>query len=204
MSRLADRLLSRCEPLRVSLLSGMADVDQILLKDLAKDYGERLSDVDKHRMLEDRRARFRANEPVAIARFDPASLARVPIFAADEVALYNSTLPLGTDISDVVASMAPPFNRFFVEFQGVPNKLDLHAWGVLVEAWEDPEKIQYFEGDDGKPRWVLHFTTFMERQKGKPFGPVAHGAADLAEDGTWFRHADGAPWWGGKLAHKPA
>jgi hypothetical protein len=199
MSRLADRMLLRCEPSRASLLLSMVDVDQFLLKDLSEEFGEQLSDAEKHEMLEQRRARFIANEPISIDKFNPASLTGVPIFAADEVALYAKTLPFGTDMSDVVATMAPPFNKFFIEFQGVPNQLDLHAWGTLVETIDDPAKIQCFEGDDGKPRWLLTFTTFMERQKGKPFGPVSHNVAGLAEDGTWFRHADGKTWWGGRL-----
>ena len=30
--------------------------------------------------------------------------------------------------------MAPPFNRFFIDIQDVPNDWEFTAWGALVEA----------------------------------------------------------------------
>lgn len=43
-----------------------------------------------------------------VERFDRAVLSGIPVIAADDVARYCATLPTGTDVSDVVATMAPP------------------------------------------------------------------------------------------------
>jgi hypothetical protein len=40
-----------------------------------------------------------------------------------------SSLEVGSEVSDLVASMAPPFDQFFIEFQRAPNQQGLHAWG---------------------------------------------------------------------------
>jgi hypothetical protein len=150
------------------------------------------------KLIQIERARFLQAEAIAKVRFDPSTFANVPIFAADDVAIYNESLPLGTKISDVVASMAPPFDKFFVEFQGVPNKGNLYAWGVLVEAHTYSEAYGRFHDDQGTPRWILEIQTYMERTKGKPFGPVGKHSVGLAEDGTWFRHANGLHWCAGQ------
>ena len=74
-----------------------------------------------------------------VERFDRALLSGIPVIAADDVARYCEALPAGTDVSDVVATMAPPFNRFFVDIQDVPNRLGASAWGVYVDALENPD-----------------------------------------------------------------
>ena len=80
------------------------------------------------------------NSPVrGVEKFDRALLSGIPVIAADDVARYCAALPAGTDVSDVVATMAPPFNRFFVDIQDVPNQLDASAWGIYVEALENPD-----------------------------------------------------------------
>lgn len=143
-----------------------------------------------------------ANEPTATSVFDIKELDNVPVFAADDVAIYVNTLPSGTKMADVVSSMAPPFDKFFIEFQNVHNQKQLYklnAWGALITATSDDKWTKGYPEDDGKPRWILYITIFFEREKGKPFGPVGHCTAGLAEDGTWFRHAAGEPWWGGGL-----
>jgi hypothetical protein len=42
------------------------------------------------------------------------------VIAADDVARYSTALPDGNNAADVVAMMAPPFSRFFVDILGVP------------------------------------------------------------------------------------
>ncbi|THJ24509.1 MAG: hypothetical protein CAF45_004880 [Nitrospira sp. CG24E] len=133
-------------------------------------------------------------QTVATVRFDPSTFVNTPIFAADDVAIYQESLPLGTTMPDVVASMAPPFDNFFIEFQGVPNKANLYAWGVFVLAHNYSEAYRRCKDDHDTPRWILEFQTFMEREKGKPFGPVSRHFIGLAEDGTWFRHSNGLHW----------
>jgi hypothetical protein len=151
-------------------------------------------------LARERLAEFLASEPTSKMPFHIRELAGIPIIAGDDVAAYFGSLPPGNQISDLVASMAPPFERFFVEFQNVPYRWfpdSLHAWGALVVALDDPSKMPQFQGDDGKPRWMLNLYTFLEREKGEPFGPVAEHLAGLAEDGTWFQHSDGALFWAG-------
>lgn len=128
----------------------------------------------------------------------------VPIFVGDEVAAYTASLPVGTDFTDIVLSLAPPFNKFFVDFQRAPNIGGYHAWGALVTAhnYSDAfaqERFAQERDDDDKetPRWMLHFLTFVESEEGKPVGPVGFWHAGLAEDGTMLRHANGQCWWTG-------
>jgi hypothetical protein len=134
-----------------------------------------------------------------VERFDRALLSGIPVIAADDVARYCATLPTGTDVSDVVATMAPPFNRFFVDIQDVPNHLGASAWGVYVEALENPD-VEPHPGDDGVPRWLLSLQTFLEIKPWLSAGPVTTHLVGLAEDGTWFRHADGDTYFGAKIA----
>jgi hypothetical protein len=42
----------------------------------------------------------------------------------------------GTNLTDVVSVLAPPFERFFVEFDRIPNSPGLASWGVLFPATE--------------------------------------------------------------------
>lgn len=171
MARLYDRILTSCQPARASLFIGPT----------------RLND----------HARNQLDQIVSKVPFKSSAFEGIPIIVGDDVALYLSTFPKGTNIRDVVATMAPPFDRFFIEFQNVPNEWNIYAWGALVTVRDDPDKIDYIEGDDGKPRWILDFETFIEPEKGKPFGPIGSHLAGLAEDGTWFQHADGGVYWGG-------
>jgi hypothetical protein len=143
-------------------------------------------------------ARAREHEPVATGDAPLSKLENIPVIVADDVALYVSALGGDIDMSAVVASMAPPFDQFFIEFQRAPNGFGLHAWGAHFKAISDLAEIaEIHPSDNGYPRWVLEIQTYMETQKGKPFGPVAVHFCGLAEDGTWLRHRDGKLYWGG-------
>lgn len=203
MSRLIDRIRAYgCKPLRLSLINAGGPTIDETLKDHFLDQASKsdkiTSSYEIERLVASARANYSRNEPVSTEIIGSHEFDNVPVFAADDVALYINTLPLGTNISDVVSSMAPPFDKFFIEFQNVSNQRTddkLYAWGTLITVNNDPEGNEI----DGKPRWILHFKTFLERERGKPFGPVARHFAALADDGTWFRHADGALWWGGGI-----
>jgi hypothetical protein len=54
---------------------------------------------------------------------------------------YASTFLLGTDWADIVASIAPPIEKFFIEFQIVPNQGELHAWGSPIPSTESPKEM---------------------------------------------------------------
>lgn len=197
MSRLIDRLIAMREPCRLSLMLRRDELVDGFQDEARKILGPNAEEEQVSELVANIWAGLLRNDPVEIEPFDINRLTGIPVIAADDVATYVFTLPKGTRIDDVVASMAPPFERFFVEFQNVPNDDMLYAWGALVEASDDPGKIDKFEGDAGKARWILELSTFMEREKGNPFGPVATHVCGLAEDGTWFRHSGGDVWWGG-------
>jgi hypothetical protein len=99
------------------------------------------------------------------------------VVSAEEVADYVDALPAGTDITDVVSSVAPPFERMFIEFQNRRGKdmLALDSWGVLIEG----ERT-----DDG---WELNAALVGELQKGKPFGPLVRWVAFTDREGLLRR-----------------
>ena len=130
--------------------------------------------------------------------FDPETVDGVPVIVADEVARFcREAFSEPHDISEAVATMAPPFDSFWVEFQNAPNFLDAHAWGVHIKTLL--ERPDPYPGDSEAPRWVLSLSLFLERRKGLPYGPVAHFAIGLGEDGTWFRHDDGDAYWASNM-----
>ena len=154
-------------------------------------------------------AKIRANEgePVATKDAPLSELDSIPVIAADDVGAYVNALEKGIDITDLVASMAPPFDQFFIEFQRVPNQWGLYAWGCHFKAVSDPAEIaKIHPSDNGYPRWVYKIETYLEQRKGEPTGPAAFHICGLAEDGTWFRHSDGQLYWGGwmvDMSHEP-
>jgi len=201
MSRLADRIRLECRPARPSLIEGAPAVRQYIAKQILEHSEPPMSSDELEHRISSEYDRFVASEPVSRRICDSSMLDDTPIFAADDVATYVYNLPKGTHFEDVVSSMAPPFDKFFIEFQQVPcpNNEELNAWGLLITASDDPDVIKRSDGDDGKPRWFLTLLLFLEREKGRPFGPVAECYVGLAEDGTWFRHNDGAVFWAGKI-----
>lgn len=206
MSRLIDRILDGCKPSRLSLMIGRDNFEEVLCNRLSQRIDKTLSDKEYQNALQRERMNFYGSEPVATEKFDFKSLSGIPVFAADDVGMYALSLSPGINFADVVASMAPPFDKFFIEFQHVPTPWNLHAWGVYISVRDDPAKIQQFEDDEGRPRWILDMGTFLEYEEGSPVGPVASHVAGLAEDGTWFRHSWGDVWWGGgpvKLTEQP-
>jgi len=203
MSRLADRMRLECRPARISLIDGPVRVRETLEKTIVQELGSSMSRRELERRVNIACSALLQSEPISDSTFDPSILDDTPIFVADDVATYVCNLPLGTNFADVVSSMAPPFDRFFIEFQHVPDpnkKEQLNAWGVLITTNPDRDAIKRVGGDDGEPRWLLTLLLFLEREKGKPFGPVSEHFIGLAEDGTWFRHNDGSVFWSGQLA----
>ena len=127
MTRLADRLLEGCQPFRPSLVDP-EEWESITRAQISKDRGKPLSGDEFRRLLPSIRSHLQKTELVATTKFDPKDLSGAPIFAADGVGLYALSLPSGTVFSDVIASMAPPFGKFFIEFQGVSNN-EKWGWG---------------------------------------------------------------------------
>jgi hypothetical protein len=199
MARLADRMLEGCAPCRPSLLITPEERDEQLREMVLPHLNGPTSPEEIEKLIQRALAKLHQTEPVAKLTFSPSDLQNVPVFAADDVAVYVDSLPMGTQMTDIVASMAPPFDKFFVEFQAVPNSGKLYAWGFLVEAHDYTEAFHGRFDDDRAPRWMLELQAFMERAKGKPYGPVSRHFVGLAEDGTWFRHSNGRLWCEGQL-----
>ena len=132
-------------------------------------------------------------QPAAVEKLDPAQIAGLPVIAADEVADYCSGLPDGTHIDEVVTTLAPPFDRFFVDMQNVRNRFQLNAWGVLVEGLVD------LRDEADEVGWHLMLTLLLERDKNNPIGPVARFLLALDREGLWLRHDDGSLVWAGRL-----
>jgi len=197
MSRLLDRILCSCQRFRLSLLEDDIEREAFeakVLDQLRQQFGPNLP---KEMVA---RVRSRVGEATATSDAPLSELEGIPVIAADDVGLYVSAMEEGTEFSDIVASMAPPFDQFFIEFQRVPNQLGLHAWGVHFRAVSNPEDIA--EGhprkdDDHYPRWVYLIETYLEKRKGEPCGPANLHLCGLADDGTWFRHSDGKLYWEG-------
>ena len=193
VSRLLDRILTSCERFRPSLLDDETKREATVAKVL-DELRQRLGPNLPKEMV----AKARAMEGEVTSTEDAplSELEGIPVIAADDVAAYVSVLEEGTEVPDLVASMAPPFDQFFIEFQRAPNQQGLHAWGAYFKA-RGVEFRGKAPDDSPPPRWLLEIETYMEKHKGAPFGPVARHLCGLAEDGTWFKHPNGKLFWEG-------
>ena len=138
-------------------------------------------------------------EPIATEKLDASLLDDVPVIAADEVGAYvMQLLEQGPeDILDHLAVLAPPFDSFFVEVQGVSNPRELNSWGLLIRNFTGE-----FGWDDKRPEsvgWELEVTLVIEPDKNNPIGPVARCFLALDHEGRWLRHDDGEAVFAGKL-----
>lgn len=116
--------------------------------------------------------------------FDNTLLQDAVVISADEVARYLIGLGPGWNLSDLVSVIAPPFERFFVEFENVPtNNLGFASWGVLVTQLE-PQ----YEGE----RWLLQAVLVGEWRRGRPIAPIMTWIVPVNDDGHMFEgDADG-------------
>lgn len=140
------------------------------------------------------RVRADALETVAIARFDPGAFDDSVVISAEEVAAYWTTLPVGTDMIDVLDVLAPPHDRLFVEFQHQPNRreISLNSWGVMIEGvrLQGEAAIGAETPALATEGWILKASLVCEFRKGEPVGPMAvwvipldqHGRPDRGDD----------------------
>lgn len=175
--------------------------EQVLVEDTrALIARQRLEDPGYDALLAGARNTIDKARTAATEGPDLDALDRVPVFAADDVGRYLMRLAQDGQIAieTQVATMAPPFDEYWVEFDRVPNHIGLRAWGVHVRAEEDQgNSWPPMPGDTDVPRWRLWLKMYVELAKREAMGPVAWFVAGLAEDGTWFRHDDGELYWGG-------
>lgn len=127
-----------------------------------------------------RAARSNARSARSQDVFDLSRLLGIPVIAADAVGHYFAEFPDGTNLLDVVSCVAPPFDRFFVEFVGAPNALALRAWGVLFEQLHSPDEPDPEHPDDA---WLVRATILGEWDKHEPVGPIASYLLPLGVSG---------------------
>jgi hypothetical protein len=135
------------------------------------------------------------NDRRATEVFDAASLDGASVVVADDVAAYCESLPFGTEFSDVVGVLVPPFERLWVEAQGVPNYTNADSWGVMFDVAKGDSVDALIERgapDDRLPQpeaaaWIVDAQVVCEWRKGSPVGPVVVYSLALGEDGHWLR-----------------
>jgi hypothetical protein len=134
MSRLYDRIRAfGCEafrPFHLATYRGRAELRAASREHiLATTEGQGMTEAEREK-LADYAGSVQAqvsNDPIATEIFDPAELEGIPVFAADEVGVYCAELRRPVDVTEIVTTVAPPFEHFFVEFEGVENPLESHA-----------------------------------------------------------------------------
>lgn len=182
MSRLYDRVISEgCRLLTVQMLYDSGHEMRDAVRRIER--GEISDTLDEVRQQV---AHAKAHRSLAVAedRFDESKMAGAVVLAADEVGRYWHHLRAEQEqsmrLTDLVASVAPPFRAFWVEFQRIPNDpLDANAWGVLFREVIEPGKVDVSYETDGKVVavaegvWVVSCDLVVEFRKGRPVGRVA-------------------------------
>jgi hypothetical protein len=181
MSRLYDRVMEHgCRRLNgadVQLVaqSQRDDYMDVIRETILEESGEALPE-DQLSRLNTRSIRFLSTYESTLS-LSPDDVANATVLSAEEVADYWATLPVGTNILDVVASVAPPFQRMFVESQRRPNDFGFESWGILFED----------EGRDAGEDWVVVGSLVGEWSKREPVGPVVRWILPLDQNGMLKR-----------------
>ena len=152
-------------------------------------------------------------------RLEPEDLVGAVVIAADNVADYCTTLPDGTHTADVITTVAPPFEQFFLEFAPTVTNppwglSPLHAWGYLCHGADLtvpnpalqlrdrrlPTVMAALGATGALPpdlartevRWLLRLSLVLEPRKGHPMGPVAEYEYFLDDEGCLIGRPDGS------------
>jgi hypothetical protein len=89
-------------------------------------------------------------------------------------------------MGDLLSTVAPPLPDMWIEFDGVPNRLNLRAWGVHLVVVAGPG-VDISRRPDGVPdeaRWVVAFAILGEWTKGDIVGQIADGGFLLDASGV--------------------
>jgi hypothetical protein len=172
IARLYDRILAKgCRPLSAGDLhrEALRDVEtRAAFAEELRERGELVTEEAIDGLM--RAAQASARGARASEVLDPDRLVSARVITADDVGHYFAEFPDGTRLTDVVSSIAPPFEQFFVEFHGVSIALGMRAWGVLFEQLQGPEEPDPDHPDDA---WLLKATIVGEWDKHQPVGPIA-------------------------------
>lgn len=215
MTRLYDRLASGCPPFRLAdLLAGTAFEERLgqLLGESEPRPAEALAARDLGRRF------LRTTNPTGRARMPLDGLRGVPVIAVDNVGDYCEQLPEGPTLADMVATVAPPFETFFVECAPTQHRagtFPLHAWGFVcggadlttapwsvkvpdrrlarvLSSFSTGRVADLSEALAAVPvRWVLQLVLVLEVRKGSPCGPAAEWNFPLDDGGHLICADDG-------------
>lgn len=137
MSRLYDRVIAHgCGPLTTRmLLENSASSFEEFRQGVRRELESRIGPLSDEKAAEGLLIGLRGMESRrAHDVLDAQALAGAVVIAGDDVGRYVADLPKGTDIGDVVSVVAPPFERFFVDFNIPDSEVGLTAWGVLFTS----------------------------------------------------------------------
>lgn len=126
-----------------------------------------------------------ASEHSATERLEGTELQQIPFIVANGAATYLAAIGEGEDLATLVATLAPPFEKFWVEFELTNDVYGLRAAGVLISVLHTPDKLNPSEPDDA---WVLRADIVGEWDKGKPVGPLCSYIVPLNERGFLVEH----------------
>lgn len=85
MSRLVDRILTGCQPCRLSLMLRREEFEEHHRADLHQEHSSSLDEESISAAIRQRWTALKANDPVARDRFDFRELTDIPVIAADDV-----------------------------------------------------------------------------------------------------------------------
>ena len=127
-----------------------------------------------------------SREPHALETLDVSQLENIPVIAADEVGAYwEEMVPKGVPVQELLGSVAPPFDSFFVEIQGVENPHGFNAWGLLIS-----QVLRESSGADSDIGWHIFIELIVEPDKNKPVGPAVRYIFGLDREGRLWENPD--------------
>ncbi len=176
MSRLYDRILAfGCEPAKQRLML-WPDWYEEELRQAGESFG-----FDRQEAV----GILDGLYGIAATSLNPEDLRGAPVIVADEVGEYLHRLhgDEGGLVDNDDVTLAPPFDRLFIEAQGVPSPQEFSAWGLLVrQATHDDVGLQDQDwfADAG---WVVALDLVVEPRKNEPMGPVLTMACPLDANG---------------------
>ncbi len=190
MSRLADRVaVDGCRALTAGMLHDAGrDSGEVTAEFRAGLTDRGVDPTPEAIRSEIRTALTVAHRASASVVFDADDLDGAVVIAADDAARYCLSLPAGTDLTDVVATVAPPFPKYWIEFHGVANPLNLRAWGLLFQVQQTPADDNPAFPDAA---WVLGVELIGEWRKGQPVGPIMGYQLLLDGNGELIRNEQG-------------
>jgi len=148
-------------------------------------YRHSFSKADIVELFDGDYAQFRAtvdlaSQHSATEHLDGTELQQIPFIVANGAAAYLASIDEGEDLATLVSTLAPPFEKFWVEFDLTGDRYGMRAAGALITVLHNPGKPNPSEPGDA---WVLQADIIGEWDKGKPVGPLCTYIVPLDERG---------------------